>query len=138
MSFGDDPDADIKTIIWWLFWIVWIPLSLYLLLSINGCVPNYSDGERTGVIVKASIKGLIFKSHEATMGMGMMGPHSDGKTTVMAPVQWEFSCVNLAVWDQIVQAAASGQQVTLHYHQYFIAPMRLSTDYVVDSLTNVP
>ena len=98
----------------------------------GGCMPNYSDGERSGTVYKLSHKGMIWKSYEGEMNLGGMAADANGS---MVPNQFAFSVTDPEVVDQINLAATSGNRVTIHYHQYLVKPMKLETQYVVDKVT---
>ena len=44
-----------------------------------GCNPDYSDGERVGIVTKLSYKGWNYKTWEGEMNLGGMRAASDGK-----------------------------------------------------------
>ena len=96
--------------------------------NINGAMPGYSDGERTGVIVKISQKGVFFKSYEGEMNVGSM---SSDKNGLMQPVRWLFSTQDGKVAERIIEASRTGKSVTLKYREWLFSPMRISTSYEV-------
>lgn len=90
---------------------------------------NYSQGTRSGVLVKISEKGWLFKTYEGQLNLagsgGMMTPQS----------MWDFSA-NRAAYQQM--QALEGKAVSLHYNQKVNAfPWQGDTDYIVDSAVPV-
>ena len=98
----------------------------------GGMMPNYSDGERSGTVYKMSHKGMIWKSYEGEMNLGGMAADANGS---MVPNQFASSVTDPEVVEQINQAANSGNRVTIHYHQYWVKPMKIDSPYVIDKVT---
>lgn len=98
-----------------------------MLVSITCCGRGYSEGERSGTIVKFSYKGLFWKSHEGQLALGAMT--QDG-----APSLWEFHVDDPAVVSKIEQAQRDGSRVSLHYVQWAISPCTQDSDYDVVSV----
>lgn len=102
----------------------------------TGCNREYSDGDRTGVVLKLSHKGFAFKSWEGVLDMG--GFHADkddNGTTSMVRNLWLFSVVDPDIVPQIQEAMKTGQRVTLHYTQWLIGPTRIDTDSEIVGVT---
>ena len=107
---------------------LWISLILLILATIGYFMYrnyNYSQGTRSGVLVKISEKGWLFKTYEGQLNLagqgGMMTPES----------KWEFSA-NRAAYRQM--QSLEGKPVSLHYNQKVDAfPWQGDTDYIVDS-----
>ncbi len=119
-----------------LFWFFVSLILIAILVPVIGCMTggiykNYSDGTRTGVVVKLSHKGLFFKSWEGNMNVGSASINGQG---MMVPVIWEFSVQSDSIDTDLQKAVNNGQSVTLHYHQYLVGPIQLSTDYVIDAV----
>lgn len=114
-----------KTILKRTLWISLIGLLLAAVGYFSYRNFNYSDGTRSGVLVKISRKGWVFKTYEGQLNLagqgGMMTPQS----------MWEFSATGTAF--QQMQAL-EGKMVTLHYHEKKQAfPWQGDTNYIVDS-----
>ena len=88
-------------------------------LKITGVPIHYSDGDRTGVVVKLSKKGLIWKTWEGQMNLGAMSTDGGG---MAVPSTFEFSVADENVVKQIQEAAKTGSRITLHYDQPLILP----------------
>lgn len=89
--------------------IVAVPVA-----KIIGIPIHYSDGDRTGVVVKISKKGLVWKTWEGQMNLGSMSTDGNG---VAVPSTFLFSVRDDAVVKQIKAAAKDGKRITLHYDQ---------------------
>jgi hypothetical protein len=85
-----------------------------------------SEGSRSGILVKISKKGYIFKTFEGQIqlaGMQMMTPEST----------WLFSAKNEAVYLQLQNL--EGKMVKCYYRQVEDAfPWQGDTDYIVDKI----
>ncbi len=78
-------------------------------------MPHYSDGERAGVLVKFSQKGVIWRSWE---GEVMYGQSSD---------RWYFSTRDEDMATKLNEKI--GQEVTIRYHEYLVGPIQQGTSY---------
>ena len=90
-----------------------------VLVKITGIPIHYSDGDRTGVVVKLSKKGLIWKTWEGQMNLGSMSTDGNG---VAVPSTFLFSVADDGVVKQIQAAAKNGARITLHYDQPLALP----------------
>ena len=91
------------------------------------CNMTYSDGTRTGTLMKVSTKGYVFKTMEGEMNMGGFSNEDDvqvfGNT-------WKFSVSDKALYDQMVQK--QGQKMMLYYKEKNKAmPWQGETNYYV-------
>lgn len=77
-------------------------------------MPHYSQGERTGVVVKLSKKGFIYKTWEGAMNIGSMSTDGNG---VAVPTVFEFSVADGSIANKISEFAESGKRTTLVYDQ---------------------
>ena len=79
---------------------------------------NYSDGERAGVPVKFSRKGVIFKTYEGELNVGGLTNSSEGAI----PTTWDFSVrrsddeVHLA----LEEAMTENRRVKLLYDEKYV------------------
>lgn len=113
-----------KTIAKRTLWVVLIGLFLAAIGYFLYRNYNYSQGTRSGVLVKISEKGWLFKTYEGQLNLagsgGMMTPQS----------MWEFSATR-AAYNQM--QTLEGKAVSLHYNQKVDAfPWQGDTDYIVD------
>lgn len=107
-------------------------LAIILLLLIGAgafiLFANYSEGVRSGVLMKISKKGVIFKTHEGQLNIGGFDQTNDiGVSNV-----WEFSVMDEAVLEEIESAMDNSQRVKLYYKEKYITlPWRGDTKYFV-------
>lgn len=109
--------------------LVLAAVVVFVVLPVNcaiGFDRGYSEGERTGVVVKFSRKGLLIKSWEGTMNLGGM---SGGSNTV--PNTWDFTVTDHRFISEIQSALESGRPVTIKYIQWLLSPIRMDSDYEV-------
>lgn len=78
------------------------------------CGMSYSTGARTGVVIKVSKKGYIFKTYEGELNLGGL---SEGDGTIMPTRIWKFSIEknDTAVYNFITNT--QGRHVRLHYRE---------------------
>lgn len=97
----------------WLFFTV-LTLILISIIYILICGMSYSSGTRTGVVIKLSQKGYIFKTYEGELNLGGL---SEGDGTLMPTRIWKFSVQrnNTAVYDAITRS--EGKHVRLYYKE---------------------
>ncbi len=92
----------------------------------------YSYGERTGLLIKLSKRGNLFKTHEGEMLIG----NFQQAPNVMIPEKFYFSVNADALADTLMRV--QGKQVSLKYHQYRrTLPWRGESAYIVDGLIKV-
>ncbi|MEP7196196.1 MAG: hypothetical protein ABI851_06720 [Saprospiraceae bacterium] len=96
---------------------------------------NYSEGTRTGYIVKISSKGVLFKTNEGELNFGFV--QMNGNSGMGSQNLWFFSVPSDVVAYQIQKAAESGEKVTLFYEQkYKQLFFRGETEYLVYKIEN--
>lgn len=103
-----------------------------IVLLLVGCMPDYSEGERAGLVTKFSHKGMFCKTWEGEMNLGGMreetqtNASSDGKSfttsTAMVPNVWKFTVTNESLVRKVQAALADGKRVTFAYTQWLIGP----------------
>lgn len=106
--------------------VLWIILSVFLLFVAGFFVYSqftYSDGRRSGQLVKISRRGVLFKTYEGTLNLSPNG--------MMTP--WEFSADNSQVAEKLQQY--DGKMVVVHYKQrYQVFFWQGETEYIVDDV----
>ena len=98
-------------------------------LKFEGLLPGYSTGARTGYVTKLSQKGIIFKTWEGEMQLGV------GQ---MASLQepYKFSIRDPELLEQLQTVAGKNKRVTLSYREWLIQPMRYGdTTYEITGVT---
>jgi hypothetical protein len=79
---------------------------------------DYSDGSRTGHIIKLSHKGVVCKTWEGELALG------SSNLMTMGPI-FEFTVEDPKVLEAIKQKMNAGAQITLDYHQeMWVMPCR--------------
>lgn len=91
-----------------------------------GCVPDYSNGERVGIVTKLSERGLIWKSWEGELLMALPTQVAGN----IDPEKFTFNVDPQAV-AKVQAALASGQRVTLIYRQWFVKPPSIEAHHVI-------
>lgn len=80
---------------------------------------NFSEGYRTGVPIKVSKKGVLFKTWEGELNVGGLASSPEGAI----PSTWEFSIMakENEVRTNIEEAIDNGKRVKLYYREKYIA-----------------
>ncbi|MFZ9980986.1 MAG: hypothetical protein ACO3FI_03040 [Cyclobacteriaceae bacterium] len=92
---------------------------------------SYSEGVRSGTVVKISKKGYLFKTYEGQLSLL---PYGAVKSQDRVIESFEFSVTpdNEAVISDLESASLSGERVSLHYiERYAQFPWRGDTKYFV-------
>lgn len=88
--------------------------SSWALFYFTGFYPNYSNGERIGFVVKASTKGILFRTNEIDMQMG------SGNQASLSP-HFECSVPDAALFEKI--NTNLGKEVKITYRQWITMPV---------------
>ncbi len=99
---------------------------------------SYSDGYRAGTVIKISRKGLILKTCEGQLNLGMV--LNDNNSAAVSNI-WEFSVKSsdTATLAKLDGAIMTGQRAKLHYKEMFAkVPWRGDTKYVVYKVETAP
>ena len=124
-----------KKVFWRLAWIVpTLLICIFIASTIVGCVPDYSQGERVGVVTKLSYKGIIWKSWEGALNEGgtRVGVGQDGKRDTVPNVM-QFNVQDPAIVKTLQSAMNTGRRVKITYAQWMISPAQIDSPYVVKS-----
>ena len=99
---------------------------------------TYSDGVRSGVVVKISRKGYLFKTYEGQLNLMTFGAVRS-QNMISESFEFSVSASQSDLINELEQASLSGERVSLHYVERFAAfPWRGDTKYFVDKLTRQP
>ena len=99
---------------------------------------TYSDGVRSGVVVKISRKGYLFKTYEGQLNLMTFGAVRS-QNMISESFEFSVSSSHTDLINELEQASLSGERVSLHYVERFAAfPWRGDTKYFVDKLTRQP
>lgn len=94
--------------------------------------PNYSVGEKTGVVVKISQRGVFWKTWEGQMNIGAMSTNGNG---VAVPETFSFSVKDAAVIEELKKSASSGMRTTVVYKQALMRSRKEGdSTYLVDGV----
>lgn len=114
--------------------LVLVGLIILVLMAL-AVFSNYSNGYRSGIIMKMSRKGYVIKTYEGQLNTGgFSGDVSGGDMTSMI---WNFSvrASDKNVIQKIEEAVDKGKRVKLYYKEkYFTIPFWGDTKYFVDSV----
>lgn len=125
-------------------WVVVVVVVLGLCLlggrcCISGCGSGYSDGDRTGQIVKFSRKGILIKSWEGELNLGGFKTKStDNGGSQVVPNVWEFTVLSDDMVVKVQQAMAAGKGVKVSYRQWLVSPISMDSSYEVLGVEVIP
>ena len=92
---------------------------------------NYSSGERVGNIIKFSNKGIIIKTWEGQMDLGIFQGAKPSKGEAANTI-WDFSVTDPLVVEKIHEANRTGSRVVLQYNEKYMRLFWLGdTKYIV-------
>jgi hypothetical protein len=119
-----------------------LALVLFVLAALAGgayyLFGSYSDGYRAGTVIKLSRKGLLFKTYEGQLNLGLvLGDQSGAAVSNI----WEFSVPssNQEVLAKLDTAMARGRRAKLHYREMFAqVPWRGDTKFMVYKVDLAP
>ncbi len=94
--------------------IFFLSIIILFITFVFICGISYSNGARTGVVIKASHKGYLFKTYEGELNLGGI---SEGDGTIMPNRIWKFSVPrhDTAVYNEIIRS--QGKHVRLYYDE---------------------
>jgi hypothetical protein len=99
--------------------------SIFLVLLVSGC--TFSEGERTGTIVKFSKKGVLFKTWEgelATLAIAQRGTALSNSFT--------FTVDDERIVEKIRELMKVSEKLTLTYEEeFFVFPWEGDTKYFI-------
>ncbi len=100
-----------KRIIYTLLTIVILLISYVFI-----CGLTYSSGARTGIVIKISKKGYLFKTYEGELNLGGI---SEGDGTIMPTRIWQFSVQKNDTATYNALTNTQGKHVRLHYKEVY-------------------
>jgi hypothetical protein len=116
----------------WLRRFAWVMLVLGILVALGYYFTRtytYSDGNRAGILVKVSKKGVVFKTYEGQLHLGNSMQMNEQSI-------WNFSARDEAVYRKLQQF--EGKNVSCHYRELVGAfPWQGETNYIVDDVIAV-
>jgi hypothetical protein len=93
-------------------------------------MPGYSNGYRSGVLVKAAKKGIVFRSYEGQLRVSQFGLNNQRGRDVGN--LWEFSTRDEEIGQRLELFV--GKPVKIHYHQFWLRPITQDTDFTIDGI----
>lgn len=115
--------------------ILLVLAALFVLLMLFFYYASYSEGIRSGVVIKLSQRGMLFKTWEGQVNLQSFGA-VDAQGNAMNEV-FSFSVAggNDSLLKSLEQVSLSGERVNLHYvERYVRLPWRGETKYFVTSV----
>ena len=92
---------------------------------------TYSEGIRSGVVIKGSKKGFIFKTYEGQLNLLTFGA-SKNQNLVAETFDFSVPTSDAEVIKELEAVSLSGERVSLHYVEKFVTfPWRGDTKYLV-------
>jgi hypothetical protein len=111
-------------------------LAVPIIQACGGLNIEYSEGTRSGVVYKVSRKGLLWKTYEGEMSLGLTERNAEGH---LVPAVWHFSAYDPEVVLALQSAQLGGDRVTLQYKEVFLQGWyRGQTGYEVTAVTYLP
>lgn len=114
-------------------WITLLAIVLILAATYLVCGMSYSEGTRTGILMKVSRKGFLFKTYEGEINIGGI---SDGQGTILPATIFHFSVKEKPVYEKL--ETYQGNRVTVRYrevlHSFF---WQGDTNYFIEDVTPV-
>jgi hypothetical protein len=112
-------------------------ILIVLILGVGGyfLFGNYSDGYRAGTMIKFSKRGVLFKTYEGELNLGMV--LNDQQPSVSVSNIWKFSVKGSEdeLKSKLQNALLNGKRVKVHYNEkFFQFDWRGDTKYIVDEV----
>jgi hypothetical protein len=99
---------------------------------------NYSEGVRSGVVVKVSKKGFLFKTYEGQLNLLTFGA-SRSQNMVAETFDFSVPTTEADVIKILEEVSLSGERVSLHYVEKFMTfPWRGDTKYLIIKVERQP
>lgn len=99
---------------------------------------TYSEGVRSGVVVKVSKKGFLFKTYEGQLNLMTFGA-SKSNNIVAETFDFSVPTYEVNVIKVLEEVSLSGERVSLHYVEKFVTfPWRGDTKYLITNVERLP
>jgi len=93
---------------------------------------SYSEGSRSGMVIKLSKRGMVFKTWEGQMNLQSFGALDPRANTLNEVFGFSVETGEDALYRELEEASLSGERVNLHYvERYARLPWRGETAYFV-------
>ncbi|GAL85613.1 hypothetical protein CHU_1551 [Sporocytophaga myxococcoides] len=112
-------------------------IVIVVILGVGGyfLFGNYSDGYRAGTMIKFSKRGVLFKTYEGELNLGMV--LNEQQPSVSVSNIWKFSVKGSEdeLKSKLQNALLNGKRVKVHYNEkFFQFDWRGDTKYIVDEV----
>lgn len=92
---------------------------------------TYSEGVRSGIVLKISKKGFLFKTYEGQLNLMTFGA-SKSQNLVAENFDFSVSKYEKDVIKQLEEVSLTGERVRLHYKEKYVTfPWRGETKYMI-------
>jgi len=92
---------------------------------------TYSEGVRSGIVIKVSKKGFLFKTYEGQLNLMTFGT-SKSPNLVAENFDFSISSHEKEIIKILEEVSLSGERVSLHYKEKFVRfPWRGDTKYMI-------
>jgi hypothetical protein len=99
---------------------------------------TFSEGIRSGVVIKGSTKGFLFKTYEGQLNLLTFGA-SKNQNLVAETFDFSVPTSNSEVIKALEEVSLSGERVSLHYVEKFVTfPWRGDTKYLIVKVERQP
>lgn len=99
---------------------------------------TYSEGVRSGIVLKVSKKGFIFKTYEGQLNLMTFGA-SKSQNLVAENFDFSVSKYETEVIKTLEEVSLTGERVSLHYKEKFVTfPWRGETKYMIYKVERSP
>ena len=99
---------------------------------------TYSEGVRSGVVVKVSKKGFVFKTYEGQLNLMTFGA-SRSQNIVAETFDFSVSTYETDIIKTLEDVSLSGERVSLYYKEKFVTfPWRGETKYLIVKVERQP
>lgn len=99
---------------------------------------TFSEGIRSGVVIKGSKKGFLFKTYEGQLNLQTFGA-SRNQNMVAENFDFSVPTSNTEVIKTLEDVSLTGERVSLHYVEKFVTfPWRGDTKYLIEKVERQP
>ena len=99
---------------------------------------TYSEGVRSGIVLKVSKKGFLFKTYEGQLNLMTFGA-SKSQNLVAENFDFSVSKYESEVIKTLEEVSLTGERVSLHYKEKFMRfPWRGETKYMIYKVERAP
>lgn len=93
---------------------------------------SYSEGSRSGMVIKLSKRGMVFKTWEGQLNLQSFGALDPRGSTLNEVFNFSVETGEEQLYQELEEASLSGERVNLHYvERYARLPWRGETTYFV-------